>query len=284
MKNNTPIPKTIHWCWLSGEDVPPFLQECMASWKRRMPEYTLKCWTHENFDIHAVKWVEEAVAERKWAFAADYIRLYALYTEGGIYLDSDVEVLRSFDSLLGYDFFTGSEYNPTEYKYADVPVDAQGVPVDRDAFVPGYGLQAAIMGAAKGSGFIRECMDFYEGHHFREADGTLHTELTMPLVIAKVAERHGFRYLDKEQVLDGGGIYIGGNSLLPSNICLLRFRTRAFHHCAGSWLDPKYRLKRELIGCRRIPLILKYAAKMYWWRRRKKRMARKRLNQQKAPR
>ena len=208
MKHEARIPKIIHWCWLSGEPVPEFLRECMASWKRRMPDYVLKCWTQENFDIHAVKWVEEAVEERKWAFAADYIRLYALHTNGGIYLDSDVEVFRPFDKLLGYEFFTGTEYSPIDYKYADVPIDAQGIPLDRDAFVPGYGIQAAIMGAAKGSGFVRECMDYYEGRHFREADGRLRTDLTMPLVIAKIAERHGFRYLDKEQVLGGGRLYI----------------------------------------------------------------------------
>lgn len=269
MKRENRIPKIIHWCWLSGEPVPAFLQECMASWKRRLPDYTLKCWTQENFDIHAVKWVEEAVEGRKWAFAADYIRLYALYTEGGIYLDSDVEVLKSFDKLLGYDFFTAGEYSPIHYKRAEVPVDAQGVPFDRDAFVPAYGLQAAIMGAAKGSRFIRECMDYYEGHHFREPDGTLRVDLTMPLVTAKIAERHGFRYLDKTQILDtdaGEKLYIGRNSLLPSCIHLLRLRTMAFHHCAGSWLDPKDRLKRQAIGNQRLFLILKYAAKMRWWR------------------
>ena len=280
MKREARIPKIIHWCWLSGEPVPEILRECMASWKRRMPDYVLKCWTQENFDIHAVKWVKEAVEERKWAFAADYIRLYALHTDGGIYLDSDVEVFRPFDKLLGYEFFTGTEYSPIDYKYADVPIDAQGIPLDRDAFVPGYGIQAAIMGAAKGSGFVRECMDYYEGRHFREADGRLRTDLTMPLVIAKIAERHGFRYLDKEQVLGGGRLYIGRNSLLPSSIHLLRLGTAAFHHCAGSWLDPDCRLKRQMIGGQRIRLALKYAFKAYRWRRRKKRAARKRLKQQ----
>jgi len=102
----------------------------------------------------------------------------------------------------------------------------------------------------------------------------------MPLVIAKIAERHGFRYLDKEQVLGGGRLYIGRNSLLPSSIHLLRLGTAAFHHCAGSWLDPDCRLKRQMIGDQRIRLALKYAFKAYRWRRRKKRAARKRLKQQ----
>lgn len=270
MKPTNRIPKIIHWCWLSGEPVPPFLQECMASWKRRLPEYTIRCWTQEDFDIRSVAWVEEAVAHGKWAFAADYIRLYALYTHGGIYLDSDVEVLRSFDGLLAYDFFSASEYNPARYKRSDVPVDSRGIPFDRDAFVPGYGIQAAIMGAAKGDPFVGECMEYYEKHHFRMPDGSLRTDSTMPLVMAKIAERHGFRYLDRNQLLEGGGIFIGRHSLLPSFIPLLRLRTIAFHHCAGSWLDPHDRPIRRTIGNRRLFLIAKYAAKLRWWRWRKK--------------
>lgn len=272
MSRNNKIPKVIHWCWLSGEPVPPFLRACMESWKRQLPDYRLRCWTQADFDVDSVPWVAQAVARRKWAFAADYIRLYALYTEGGIYLDSDVEVLRPFDRLLRYDFFSGAEFGSLHYKYIDVPVDKEGIPYDRDAFVPVYGIQAAIMGAAKGNSFIRECMDFYEDRNFAEPDGRLHTDLTMPLVVAKTAERHGFRYLDKTQRLRGSAgeeLYIGRNSLLPSAINLLRPGTMAFHHCAGSWLDTKKKPVNRVIGRRLLPLALKYAAKTQWWKFRK---------------
>lgn len=275
MQNEQKIPRIVHWCWLSGEPVPAFLQACMASWQRRLKGYTFKCWTQENFDIHAVRWVEEAVSERKWAFAADYIRLYALHTEGGIYLDSDVELLRSFDDMRRYDFFSAAEYCPIFYKYNELDryVDREGLPRDREAFVPAYGIQAAVMGAAKGCTFVRACMDFYETNHFREPDGRLRSDLTMPLVIAKIAERYGFRYRPREtQTLlthEGERLYLGSSVLLPSNIRLLRFRTRAVHHCAGSWLAPEKRSEQRTIGCRRIPLILKYGTKGLWSRLRK---------------
>ena len=82
------IPKIIHYCWLSGEDKPPFIQKCISSWKKVMPDYEIWCWDTKRFDIHSVKFVEEAYNVKKWAFAADYIRLYALYNYGGIYLEN----------------------------------------------------------------------------------------------------------------------------------------------------------------------------------------------------
>lgn len=271
MRSEEKIPRIIHWCWLSGEPVPPFLRACMATWKRHLPDYTIKCWTQENFDIHSVRWVEEAVAARKWAFAADYIRLYALHTEGGIYLDSDVEILKPFDRLLRHDFFSCPEYNPVPYKRREVPVDKAGRPLDPEAFIEGYGLQAAVMGAARGNSYVAECLEFYRERPFREPDGRLRTDLIMPLVMVKIAERHGFRYVDKVQRLRdfaGKEIYLGRNSLLPSFIYLLRLRSMAFHHCAGSWVDGAGTCTRT-IGKRRIPLILKFAAKMRWWQFRK---------------
>ena len=84
------IPKIIHYCWLSGDPYPELVQFCMQSWKEKLPDYDFVLWDKSHFDIHSVPWVEQACSAKKWAFAADYIRLYALYNYGGIYLDSDV--------------------------------------------------------------------------------------------------------------------------------------------------------------------------------------------------
>ena len=105
-----PMPKIIHYCWLSGEPYPELVQRCMQSWKEKLPDYEFMLWDMNRFDIHSVPWVEQACAAKKWAFAADYIRLYALYNYGGIYLDSDVEVLKSFDDLLELPYFFGREH------------------------------------------------------------------------------------------------------------------------------------------------------------------------------
>ena len=84
------IPKIIHFCWLSGDPYPEKIRKCMKTWKKVMPDYEIKLWSMETFDVSSAPvYVQEAVKARKWAFAADYIRMYALYTEGGIYLDSD---------------------------------------------------------------------------------------------------------------------------------------------------------------------------------------------------
>ena len=103
------IPKTIHYCWFSGDPYPDLVKRCIRSWKRSLPDYKLRLWDVKSFDFDSVPFVKEAMAEKKYAFAADYIRLYALYTEGGIYLDSDVEVFKSFNSFLNNSFFTGTE-------------------------------------------------------------------------------------------------------------------------------------------------------------------------------
>ena len=82
------IPKIIHYCWLSGEPIPWQLQICMASWKKYLPEYEFVMWDTQRFDINSLLWTKQAFEAKKYAFAADYIRLYAVYTYGGIYLDS----------------------------------------------------------------------------------------------------------------------------------------------------------------------------------------------------
>ena len=103
------IPKRIHLCWLSGDPYPAKIGKCLASWKKHLPDYEVVLWDTKRFDLESSPWVKQAFEAKKYAFAADYIRFYALYNYGGIYLDSDVEVLRSFDPLLGLPYFAGAE-------------------------------------------------------------------------------------------------------------------------------------------------------------------------------
>lgn len=94
------IPKKIHCCWLGGGNYPPKIQECIESWRRVLPDYEIIVWDENRFDVRSVPWVRRAFRLKKYAFAADYIRHYALYTEGGIYLDTDIEIRKPFDELL----------------------------------------------------------------------------------------------------------------------------------------------------------------------------------------
>ena len=155
-----PIPKIIHYCWLSGEPYPELVQRCMQSWREKLPDYEFILWDMSRFDNHSVPWVEQACNVKKWAFAADYIRLYALYNYGGIYLDSDVEVLRPFDDLLDRPYFFGREHTPDRIENQD-------------------SIEAATMGAEKELPFLKKVMGFYEDHEFINADGNLDTT-TLP--------------------------------------------------------------------------------------------------------
>ena len=102
------IPKILHLCWLSGDAYPAKIAKCIDSWKRVLPDYDIILWDTKRFPLSQSQWVREAFEKKKYAFAADYIRFYALYTMGGIYLDSDVEVLKSFDDLLDLPYFMGA--------------------------------------------------------------------------------------------------------------------------------------------------------------------------------
>ena len=103
------IPKIIHYCWFGRGEKPSQAQMCIESWKKILPEYQLKEWNEDNFDINQNRYVREAYENRKFAFVTDYVRLYALYNEGGVYMDTDVEVLGSYDSFLHHHAFSGFE-------------------------------------------------------------------------------------------------------------------------------------------------------------------------------
>ena len=134
------IPKVIHYCWLSGDPYPEIIQRCIDSWKDKLPDYQFVLWDKNKFDINSHIWVKQAYESRKFAFAADYIRLYALYYYGGIYLDTDVEVLTSFDNLLNRNYFIG--------------LDSQSK------------LEAAIIGSEAKSDWILACLKYYDNRKF----------------------------------------------------------------------------------------------------------------------
>ena len=140
------IPKTIHYVWLGNGNMTPFIKSCVNSWEKVMPEYKIKCWNEKNFDINSVPWVKEAIEKKKWALAADYIRLYALYTEGGIYMDTDVKVFKKFDDFLKYDFFSSVEYHPDIFEeYGRRQVDTDGNSLKEGDSIGGLGSKRPIL-------------------------------------------------------------------------------------------------------------------------------------------
>lgn len=107
--NRVGIPKVVHYCWFGGKPVPEKVQRLVESWKAVLPDYEFKCWNESNFPFEKYRFAQEALKNKKWAFVADIARLHILYYEGGIYFDTDVEVLKSFDEFLKEDGFTSYE-------------------------------------------------------------------------------------------------------------------------------------------------------------------------------
>ena len=105
------IPRTIHYCWFGPEPLPKRVKKCIRSWEKLCPDYQIVRWNEQNFDIHYNQFTKDAYEAGKWAFVSDVARLYIIYHHGGIYLDTDVELLKPLDSFLAQKAFMGVEYN-----------------------------------------------------------------------------------------------------------------------------------------------------------------------------
>ena len=223
------IPKVIHYCWLSDDPMPANLQGYIDTWRRLMPDYELRLWDFKRFPRGKSAWVDQAFDNRKYAFGADYIRAYALYHEGGIYLDSDVEVLKPFTPLLGLPYFLCRE-------------TGSGSP------------EAAVMGAEAGHPLFRALLRRYDSRSFVLPDGTLDTT-TMPRVMREEMAAMGLVVEDVESP-EQVGLAPGRISMLPSdyfspisieNLEMMKTpRTYCIHHFAGSWKSPWHRFKKRV--------------------------------------
>ncbi|MDR1583427.1 MAG: hypothetical protein LBS55_09270 [Prevotellaceae bacterium] len=186
------IPKKIHWCWLSGDPLPPRIQRCVDSWRKNMPDYEIVLWDMKRFDIHSVPFVEQACAAKKWAFAADYIRWYALYTEGGIYLDSDVKVYRRLDKFLQHQAFSA-----VCYFHQATP---EGTREEK------YSLEAECIGSEKGHPLMKRCLDTYKNKNFRMTNGVVDMGVA-PVVLSNACMLYGWnnsKHVDKPLYLKEG--------------------------------------------------------------------------------
>jgi hypothetical protein len=229
------IPKKIHYCWLSGEKIPSNLSICINTWKEIMPDYELILWDSNRFDLKSVAFVEEACKEKKWAFAADYIRAFALYSEGGIYMDSDVLVRKRFDQFLEYDFFTSVHYSLTrkEKKTLDQLIEpgTSKIPVTHKPF---FGIQAAIMGSVKGHPFLKDCLDYYSDKHFIRDNEADTSRILAPQIFAMMAEIYGFQYKNELQRLKNNMVIMPAE-IFACNMDEVTDNTFAVHYAAGSW-------------------------------------------------
>ena len=211
------IPKKIHYCWLSDDPFPEKIRRCIDSWKEKLPDYEIIRWDLQRFPLEKCNWVRQAYETKKYAFAADYIRLYALATEGGIYLDSDVEVLKSFDDLLDYPYFICKENSP-------------------------QGIEAATIGAEPGCGWIRKCLDYYKDKNFINEKGEQNNRV-LPSIIKEVIT-HNYTLQEVVSPIDimrdEKNVYmLPSDYFSPKNYVSKKLRltlnTYSIHHFAGTW-------------------------------------------------
>ncbi len=157
-------------------------------------------WDKKRINIDNIFWIKEAYSVKKYAFAADYIRFYALYNYGGIYLDADVEVLRSFDNLLNRSYFLGEEC--------------------------GGDIEAAVMGSVAGQDWIKECLDHYEGRHFILGDGKYDMR-PVPLLVNEAVRKYSLEVLPYTY-FSPKNYYLGKIDVSNNTYCV--------HHFDGKWV------------------------------------------------
>lgn len=218
------IPKVIHYCWFGGNPLPKLAKKCIKSWKKYCPDYKIVRWDESNYDISdAPLYVRQAYEAKKWAFVTDYVRLQVVYDNGGIYLDTDVELLRSLDCVLDNYAYFGIENE----KYI-----ATGL---------GFGAEAGAI-------ILQELMQDYAQIPFIRDDGTFDQESCV-VRNTRTFLRHGFSQINEEQLL------LDKVRILPMSwLCPLDYwsasgeiaeHTLSIHHFSASWMPKEERMKRE---------------------------------------
>lgn len=222
------IPKIIHYCWFGNKELPELVKKCITTWHKHLPNYEFKLWNEETFDIYSSEWCIGAYKEKKYAFIADYVRLIKLYEYGGIYLDTDVKLIKSFDELLYNEAFLGFED------------------------VKGQIIASCVMGFKKEHPFIKECLSYYRQPFTLNI---IENNEANVIDITKRLCNYGLLLGGKEQHVKDIRIYSrdyfcpmdfwGNWNQTPNTICIHLFN--------GSWLPDN--AKKKL-----------YRRKTWWWK------------------
>lgn len=204
------IPKKIHFFWFGGNPIPELESKCIDSWKKYCPDYEIIKWDENNYDIGKNKYMQQAYEKKKWGFVPDYARLDVIYQHGGIYLDTDVEVVRGFDELLGLSGFAGFESK----RYVAL----------------GLGF-----GAAQGNEMIKKLRDDYESREFLLSDEQLNLTPS-PVFQTEVLLAQGLKLNNRFQQV-GDMTILPAECFSPDNNMIPHITENTFsiHHFSGSW-------------------------------------------------
>lgn len=215
------IPKVIHYCWFGGNPLPESAVQCIKSWEKYAPDYKILEWNESNFDFHKCSYIEEAYRVKKWAFVSDYARFYILYHEGGVYFDTDVELIAPIENILSRGPFMGCEQDAR--KNLSIRI------------APGLGLASV-----SGMNFYKEILNFYDKQHFIRPDGSLN-EHTVVDYTTDLLFKFGLKNKSGIQQIEDITIY-------PAEyFCPLDYQTgkltitpntRSIHHYTATWHSP----------------------------------------------
>ncbi len=222
------IPKVIHYCWFGGKPLNKLGKKCLKSWKKYFPDYEIKEWNESNFDLNSCPYIKEAYEAKKWAFVSDYARYKILYEEGGVYFDTDVQVVKSFEGLLEQGAFFGCE-NPTLERGMDVN--------------PGLGCAVEPKHP-----FYREVLDDYEKSSFYKEDGSLNL-YTIVERTTDILKKHGLQDTMEIQRVADITIY-PTEYFCPINMDTGKMEktenTHSIHRYAASWVSGKERFRGKV--------------------------------------
>lgn len=218
------IPKIIHYCWFGKNPESDLMKKCLESWKKYLPDYELYLWNEETFDINSNMFTKEAYENKKWAFITDYVRLYALKNYGGIYMDTDVEVLKNLDEFLKFSAFSGFE-------------DERYIPT-------------GIMASQKNHIWIEKLFQYYENKHFQNKDGKLEVTPNTK-IITKISEKlFNLKINNKRQTLKYNVEIFPKDYFCPKNHysgkVYLTKNSYTIHHFNGSWMNNTQKIKKNL--------------------------------------
>ena len=237
------IPKIIHYCWFGGKEKPQDVLSCIESWKKFLPDYEIKEWNESNYDINKCQYMADAYKEKKWAFVSDYCRIDVVNQYGGLYLDTDVEVIKSFDPLLKEQFFCG--YEASEPKASPKAIN--------------FGL---AFGSEASSVVLSEILEEYHKLSFYKPDGNFNL-ITCPTLQTKVLERHGVTPNGENQKVNGITVfseeyfcpmnYLTGKTNITPN-------TYSIHHYSATWMPWYYSAEQRFwhfFGIKNLKILLR---------------------------
>lgn len=217
------IPRKVHYCWFGGKEKPGIVKKCIETWKKCLPDYEIIEWNEQNFNLDLNSYVKEAYIAEKYAFVSDYVRVYALYNYGGIYLDTDVEVFRTLNDLLHHHSFWGFE----QENY----------------------IATSTIGSEKGNPLIKEFLDSYNGKSFIRNDGT-YNQLTNVAIITKLLQDKGLKLNGQYQEIKEIGVFYPQTFFSPYDYIncqtFITEKTYTMHHFYKSWLPLEKRINGKV--------------------------------------